>query len=82
MLYPEMVKTNSRYRGPRESRKHMNVNRDIVNSIQQLQEAADGIKTKRTDLQKTIYEYYNTDHHQPVSDMVITVDALRGGELK
>jgi hypothetical protein len=81
MIYPEMVKTNARYRGPRESRKQTNINRDTTASIQRVRNEIENHRSRRIELAKSIFGFYNEDSYSQVNEMVVNVQAVKGGEL-
>ena len=81
MRYPEMVKTNSRYRGPMESRKQTNSMKDIQRSLALAREE---LEKRRQESKKLMGElllqnnYTVLEQHRYITN---GVKAVRGGEL-
>jgi|HigsolmetaAR206D_1030411.scaffolds.fasta_scaffold19332_2 hypothetical protein len=81
MRYPEMVKTNARYRGPMESAKQSGQALDIGHSIEILKaEFADRAANIRSLMGKVIEEY---DNAIPLTTKQVMnqVKTMKGGEL-
>lgn len=81
MNYPEMVKTNARYRGPMESRKLSNSVRDIQKSISLLRQKFNKQNDDGGSVRTGIFRHYTNqlpEDHQEITQRVRTV---KGGEL-
>lgn len=81
MMYPEMVKTNHRHRGPMESRKQTNSMKDIRRSIEIVREELLKRRESSRALMGDLLVEYNHNVRTNRSQVVNGVNAVRGGEL-
>lgn len=82
MKYPELVKTNARYRGPRESGKQLNANRDITSSIKRLRGEFEDRKKAMDSLRTDMFTLYNTTIPSQRTTLINGVISVKGGELQ
>jgi hypothetical protein len=81
MRYPEMVKTNARYRGPMESRKKTNGMKDVRRSIELLKEQMEERRKESRTLGQQLQTEYNTTRPNDRKEVINGVQSVRGGEL-
>lgn len=81
MRYPEMVKTNARHRGPRESVKQTNQVLDAQASITHLYKMFETNGVKRAELATSVNADYNSTRPQEMDRLRKETLAVRGGEL-
>lgn len=82
MKYPEIVRTNARYRGPRESHKQLNSKRDIEASIQRLKKEFANSKKAMDELRSDMFTLYNTTIPSQRTTVINGVISVKGGELQ
>lgn len=81
MKYPEMIKSNARYRGPMESRKQTNSAQDIYRSIELLQQEFGRRKESTDSLMGDILTQYNEVIPHIRTSVINEVQSVKGGEL-
>lgn len=82
MKYPEIVRTNARYRGPRESRKQINSVHDIESSIKRLYKEFEACKKDMDTLRTDMFTLYNTTIPSQRTTLINGVISVKGGELQ
>ncbi|ABS83732.1 virion structural protein [Bacillus phage 0305phi8-36] len=82
MKYPEIVKTNARYRGPRESRKQSNSKRDIEASLSVLRKELSVRRKVGEELRKDMFTLYNETIPRQRTEVINGVLSVKGGELQ
>lgn len=80
MHYPEMVKTNARYRGPRESGKQRRTIRDTYHSLDKVQEELKKREGDRLNLMGEIFSFYNDTMQVELHEIKGKVLTVKGGE--
>jgi hypothetical protein len=81
MKFPEMVKTNARYRGPMESRKQNNSMRDIWRTIDLAKEEFARINGISKQLMSDVMTHYNDSIPADRKEVINGVASVKGGEL-
>lgn len=81
MKYPEMVKTNARYRGPMESRKFNNSVLDIIGSIEVLKQHMIKNEDRGRSIQNKLFDYHTKTLPMERKTVVTQILSVKGGEL-
>lgn len=82
MKYPEIVRTNARHRGPRESRKQINSQRDIRASLDVLRKELSTRRKVGEELRKDMFTLYNETIPRQRTEVINGVISVKGGELQ
>lgn len=81
MRYPEMVKSNARYRGPMESLKFTNGVLDVAASIARLKEDFAARKASTQSLWSGMASHYQETIPEQAETLRLQAKAVKGGEL-
>lgn len=81
MRYPEMVKTNARYRGPMESRKHSNGVLDVLSSLEHLRRQMRENNERGGSLRKKLHDHYIEKVVDERKTFVAEIQRTKGGDM-
>lgn len=80
-MFPEMVKTNARYRGPMESKKMTDSVLDVEASLRRVADLLRKNKENGSRLFNEMASTYNVDMYKAIEVKTHQIQSIKGGEL-